>query len=59
MVDYTANIPVIGETTVQIALAMDIETSERNVRIQLGDANALSYKITENSYELSLDCYNL
>ncbi len=54
IVDYTTTLPVLGEQTVQIALAMDIETSERNVRIQLGDANALSYKITENSYEFAI-----
>ena len=54
VVDYTATLPVLGEQTVQIALAMDIETSERNVRIQLGDANALSYTITENSYEFAI-----
>lgn len=54
IVDYTATLPVLGEQTVQIALAMDIETSERNVRIQLGDANALSYTITENSYEFAI-----
>ena len=52
--DYTATLPVLGEQTVQIALAMDIETSERNVRIQLDDANALSYTITENSYEFAI-----
>lgn len=54
VVDYTTTLPVLGEQTVQIALAMDIETSERNVRIQLGDANALSYTITENSYEFAI-----
>lgn len=54
IVDYTATLPVLGEQTVQIALAMDIETSERNVRIQLDDANALSYTITENSYEFAI-----
>ncbi|MBO5440416.1 MAG: hypothetical protein J6A53_07165, partial [Clostridia bacterium] len=47
-------LPVVGEQTVQIALTMDIETSERVVRIQLGDANALTYKIAENSYELAI-----
>ncbi|MBO5356166.1 MAG: InlB B-repeat-containing protein [Clostridia bacterium] len=54
ILDYTAELPVVGEQTVQIALTMDIETSERVVRIQLGDANALTYKITENSYELAI-----
>ncbi len=54
IVDYTAELPVLGEQTVQIALSMDIESSERNVRIQLGDANALKYVITENSYEFAI-----
>lgn len=54
ILDYTAELPVLNEQTVQIALTMDIETSERVVRIQLGDANALTYKITENSYEFAI-----
>lgn len=54
IVDYTASLPALGEQTVQIALSMDIETSERIVRIQLGDANALKYVITENSYEFAI-----
>ncbi len=54
ILDYTAELPVLGEQTVQIALSMDTETSERAVRIQLGDANALSYKILENSYEFAI-----
>ena len=47
--DYT-----IGEQSAQIYLAMDIESSERVVRIQLGDANALTYTMTENSYEFAI-----
>ena len=54
IVDYAASLPVLGEQTVQIALLMDIETSERIVRIQLGDANALKYVIKENSYEFAI-----
>lgn len=54
VVDYTATLPVLGQQTVQIALAMDVETSEKVVRIQLGDANALAYTITENSYEFAI-----
>ncbi|MBQ4510273.1 MAG: InlB B-repeat-containing protein [Clostridia bacterium] len=54
ILDYTAELPLVGEQTVQIALTMDIETSERVVRIQLGDANALAYTITENSYEFAI-----
>lgn len=54
VVDYTADIPVLGNQTVQIALSMNIETSEKTVRIQLGDANALAYTITEDSYEFAI-----
>ncbi len=54
VVDYSATLPVLGEQTVQIALAMDIETGEKTVRIQLGDANALAYTVTENSYEFAI-----
>ena len=54
VLDFTTTLPVFGEQTVQIALSMDVETGEKNVRIQAGDANALSYKITENSYEFAI-----
>lgn len=54
VLDYTANLPLLGEQTVQIALTMDIETGEKTVRIQLGDANALLYKVSENSYEFAI-----
>ena len=53
VLDYTAT--VFGsEQSVQIALSMDIETSEKNVRLQIGDANALFYKVRENSYEFAI-----
>ena len=51
VLDYTATIPVLGEQTVQIAMSMDAETGEKTVRVQIGDANALKYTISENSYE--------
>ena len=54
VVDFTANIPVIGETTAQIAMTMIAETGEKSVRIQLGDANALTYTARENSYEFAI-----
>lgn len=54
VVDYTANIPAIGEVTAQIAMSMIAETGEKSVRIQLGDANALAYTIKENSYEFAI-----
>ena len=54
VVEYTDNIPVIGEVTAQIALAMVEETGEKSVRIQLGDANALAYTVRENSYDFAI-----
>ena len=54
VVEYTANLPVIGEVTAQIALAMIAETGEKSVRIQLGDANALAYTVRENSYDFAI-----
>ena len=54
VVDYTANIPTIGNVTAQIAMAMIAETGEKSVRIQLGDANALAYTVRENSYEFAI-----
>lgn len=54
VLDYTANLPVLGEQTAQIALTMDVVSGERNTRIQLGDANALSYTVTENSYSFAV-----
>ena len=54
VLDYTANLPALGQQTVQIALSMDERTGEKNVRLQIGDANALTYKIRENSYEFAI-----
>ena len=54
VLDYTAEISALGEQTVQIAMSLDSETGERVVRIQIGDANALSYKMLENSYEFAI-----
>ena len=54
VVDYTTNVPALGEVTVQIAMTMIAETGEKSVRIQLGDANALAYTVKENSYEFAI-----
>ena len=54
VLDYTTNVPVFGEQTIQIALAMYVESGDRVVRIQAGDANALTYTITENSYTFAI-----
>ena len=52
--DYTADIPIFGNQTVQIVLSMSAETGEKAVRIQVGDANALKYTIHENSYTFAI-----
>lgn len=54
VLDYTADIPVLGTESVQIALSMNAESGEKTARIQLGDANALSYAVSENSYEFAI-----
>ena len=54
VVDFTATLPLFGEQTVQIALSLNAETGERVGRIQAGDANALTYRINEDSYEFAI-----
>ena len=54
ILDYTATLPLFGEQTVQIALSLNVNTGERVGRVQIGDANALTYKIGENSYEFAI-----
>ena len=55
VLDYTANIPVLGEQKVQIALSLDRQTREKAARIQLGNGNALAYTYTEASYTFALE----
>ncbi len=53
VLDYTAN--VFGsEQSIQIALSMNVNSGDRNVRIQIGDANALYYEAKENSYKFAI-----
>ena len=54
VLDYTANIPLLGEQTVQIYMDMNLSGAERHTRIQLGEPNALTYSSTENSYEFAI-----
>ncbi len=54
VLDYTGNFPVFGEQTAQIALSMDITTNVKKVRIQMGNPNALTYEIDENSYKFGI-----
>ena len=58
VIDYTASFPIIGEATAQIALSMEIENGEKTVRIQLGDANKLSYTVSENYYTFAIHYLN-
>lgn len=54
VLDYTGSFPIFGEQTAQIALAMDIETKEKTVRVQLGDANAITYSVSADSYMFAI-----
>ena len=54
VIEYTADFPALGTQSAQIALYMDIESKVKTVRIQLGDANALSYTIGEDYYAMAI-----
>lgn len=54
VLDYTATFPLVGEQTAQISLRMDLKDETRTVRIQLGDANALTYSFDANSYKFAI-----
>ncbi len=54
VLDYTASFPIIGEQRVQIAMSMRLDESAKTVRIQLGDANALTYTLKPNGYEFAI-----
>ena len=54
VLEYTATLPILGVQSVQIALSMDAESKDKVVRIQLGDANALTYKVSDNGYEFAI-----
>jgi len=54
VLDYTANVPVFGEQTIQIALEYDILSGDKVGRIQIGDANALRYVTSEGYYEFAI-----
>jgi hypothetical protein len=42
------------EIKVQIALSMDLETQEKTVRVQVGDANAMVYTVSENGITMAI-----
>ena len=54
VVDYTDAIASFGQTTAQIAMKLNIETGEKTVRMQLGDANAIAYTLNENSCDIAV-----
>lgn len=54
VLDYTTTVPVFGEQTIQIALSYDITSHDKVGRIQIGDANALRYEISDGSYKFAI-----
>ena len=54
VLDYISTLPSLGEQSVQIALSMDVKTQTKNVRVQIGDANAMRYTIEENKYTFAI-----
>ena len=54
VLSFTADIPVLGEQTAEVMLALDVTTGTKTGRIQLGDANAIRYDVTENSYSFGI-----
>lgn len=54
VLDYTATVPFFGEQSVQIAMAMEMQTHQKTVRIQVGDANALIYTVGTDSYSFAI-----
>lgn len=54
VLEYTANVPVLGEQSIQIALSMDTNTNVKNVRIQIGEANALAYTVADDKYTFAI-----
>lgn len=54
VLDYTATLPIFGEQSVQIALTLNETTGEKTGRIQAGDANALTYTSSKDSYTFAI-----
>ena len=54
VLDFTTTLPVVGEQTAQIAMQMNILNGVKEVRVQLGDANALRYVVSDDSYEFAI-----
>ena len=54
VLEYTATLPILGSQSVQIALSMNTETQAKNVRVQIGETNALAYTIDQNKYTFAI-----
>lgn len=54
VLDFTTTIPLLGEQTIEIMLQLDVLSGSRIGRVQVGDANALKYEMTENSYTFAI-----
>ncbi len=54
ILNYAQNLPVFGEQPIEIALSLDINTSEKIGHIQIGSANALRYIVTDDSYQFGI-----
>jgi len=55
VIEFSANIILVGEQTVQIALIYDVETGDRSGRIQLGSLGALRYTLASNGFVIASD----
>lgn len=54
IIDYTDTLPIFGTQTLQIALSLDITSEKKVARVQVGDANALAYSVTDDNYEFAI-----
>ena len=54
VLEYETTLPVLGTQAIQIALSMDLDTKVKTVRAQIGDANALTYTVSENQYSFAI-----
>jgi len=55
VIEYSGNIPLVGQQTVQIALIYNVVTGERSGRIQLGTAGALRYTLKDDGFIIASD----
>lgn len=53
LMQFVLDYAVAGQS-IQIAMAMNMQSRDKTVRIQLGDANALTYTVSTNSYAFAI-----